>query len=215
MITPDSERTLNTCLAATAEFSVNNVDENLIARSEWIYFEGYKFSEESSTLAIFKMLELAKKHNTKIAVTFSDTFVTELFKGPLSEVAEHSDLIFCNENEALSYCKVATVNDAAEYFASNRLNAVITLGASGSMIITGNERIHVQPHQVKAVDTTGAGDVFAGAFLYGLIDTGSLTLAGELASAASARVVSQMGARIKSGLIDLKDLVYSKYLIKS
>ncbi len=215
LITPDSERTFNTCLAATAEFSEGNVDEDLIARSEWIYFEGYKFSEESSTRAIFKMLDLAKKHNTKIAVTFSDTFVTEFFKGPLSQVAENSDLIFCNETEALSYWDVGTVNEAFVFFERNNLNAVITLGASGSMIITGSERIFIEPHRVKAVDTTGAGDVFAGAFLYGLINTGSLLVAGELASAAGARVASQMGARIKSGLSDLKEVIYSRYLIKS
>jgi len=212
LITPDSERTLNTCLAATAEFSVDNIDEELIARSEWIYFEGYKFSEESSTQAIFKMLELAKKHNTKIAVTFSDTFITELFRDSLSKVAESSDLIFCNENEAITYWNVLTVNEAADLFERNNLNAVITLGASGSMIIHGQERILIEPQKVHAIDTTGAGDVFAGAFLYGLLDSGSLKVSGELASAAGARVVSQMGARVKSGFSDLKEYIYSKHL---
>lgn len=208
-ITPDSERTMHTCLAATALFTEKNIDEDLIKRSEWLYIEGYKFSEPSSTKAIFKAMEFAKLHHTKVAVTFSDTFITDNYKANLDRVVNDSELVFCNEAEALSFTGKASVDDALGFFADRSQNVVITLGSQGSVILWNRKEQYIDVYPAKPIDTTGAGDVFAGAFMYGLIDTNSLRIAGRLASAAGAKVVSQLGARIKSGLGEIKSSIYN------
>lgn len=209
-ITPDSERTLYTCLAATAGFGKKNINEDVISRSEWIYIEGYKFSEPSSTEAIHLAVELAKKHNTKISVTFSDTFVTELFKDGLAKVVENSDLIFCNETEAISYTGKKSAREAFESLCDSAKNVVMTLGNKGSMICWDNIIYSIPPYEVTAIDTTGAGDSFAGAFLYGIIKTGDPLLSGKLASYISSQIVSQMGPRPKFDMIAARNKIINK-----
>lgn len=196
-ITPDSERTLYTCLAATADFSSKNIDEDIIARSEWLYIEGYKFSEPHSTEAIFKAVEIAKKHNTKIAVTFSDTFVTELFKENLMKVVSASDLVFCNETEAKSFTGADDSNEAFDKLCKMSKNVAVTYGGNGSKILWNDEVYEIPAYKVTPVDTTGAGDSYAGAFFYGIIKTGSPVKAGHLASYISSQIVAQMGPRAK------------------
>ncbi|PKL86311.1 MAG: adenosine kinase [Ignavibacteriae bacterium HGW-Ignavibacteriae-1] len=209
LITPDSERTMHTCLAATALFTEKNIDEELIKRAEWLYIEGYKFSNPSGTKAVFKAMEYAKLHHTKVAVTFSDTFITDNFKANLDRVVNDSELVFCNEAEALSFTGKATLDEAMDFFADRSQNVVITMGAQGSQILWNRKKQQIDAYPANLVDTTGAGDVFAGAFMYGLIDTNSLRIAGRLASSAGAKVVSQLGARVASGLTEIKTSIYN------
>ena len=194
-ITPDSERTMFTHLSATALFNSGNIDEDIIKRSEWIYIEGYKFSEPSSTEAIFKALELSEKYDTKVAVTFSDTFITALFGDNLRKVVEKSQLIFCNENEALSFTQTSSISEASEKLKSMVPNFVITLGAKGSLIYWKEVMYEIPAFLTKSIDTTGAGDMFAGAFFYGIIKDKNPIKAGHLASLASSKIVAQIGPR--------------------
>ena len=200
LITPDTERTMHTALGATALFNESNIAEEIIARSEWIYIEGYKFSEESSTKAIFKALEFAKKHNTKIAVTFSDIFITNLFKDNLSKVVESADLVFCNAQEAMSYTNTDTVEDAFIELGRICPNVIVTEGKNGSNIKWNYEIHKIPSYKANPLDTTGAGDMFAGAFFYGLLRTNSAKIAGHLASLASSLIVSQFGARLSGDM---------------
>ncbi|MBX3044748.1 MAG: adenosine kinase [Candidatus Kapabacteria bacterium] len=196
-ITPDSERTLYTCLAATAEFSSKNIDEDIITRSQWLYIEGYKFSEPHSTEAIYKAVEIAKKHDTKIAVTFSDTFVTELFRDGLMKVVEASDLVFCNEGEAKSFTKSDSREESFKILCDMVPNVAVTYGSEGSKIKWDGKIYDIPSFKVKPIDTTGAGDSYAGAFMYGIIKHGDAAIAGKLASNISSRIVAQMGPRAK------------------
>ncbi len=209
-ITPDSERTLYTCLAATAEFGEKHIDEDIIARSEWLYIEGYKFSESHSTDAIFKAVEFAKKHNTKIAVTFSDIFVTELFKDNLMKVVKDSDLVFCNESEALSFTGENNSRDAFDKLCQIGKNVAVTYGAAGSVIKWDGKVYEIPAFSVVPVDTTGAGDSYAGAFLYGIIKKGDPVIAGRLASYISSQIVSQMGPRAKFDMIEALNKVFNE-----
>lgn len=204
-IAPDSERTMLTYLGATALFSTKNVSEDLIKRSQWIYIEGYKFSQESSTEAVNYAISLAKKHNTKIAFTFSDVFITENYRDKVEKAFEQADLIFCNENEAKSFTKETDMNKAINSIFSRIHGAVITKGSEGSIIKYGNEVIEIPPYAANPVDSTGAGDMFAGAFLYGLIQEKDITFAGHLASLCGAKIVSKLGARMDEDFNSIVD----------
>lgn len=210
-ITPDSERTLYTCLAATADFGIKNIKEDIISRSEWLYIEGYKFSEPASTEAIFKAVEIAQKNNTKIAVTFSDTFVTELFKDGLMKVVEVADLVFCNESEAASFTGENNTEAAFKKLSQLSKNVAVTYGANGSKILWDGKNYDIPSYSVNALDTTGAGDSYAGAFFYGITKYNDPIIAGNLASYISSQIVAQMGPRAKFDMVEalnkvLKDL---------
>ncbi len=209
-ITPDSERTLYTCLAATDDFGVKNINEDIIARSEWLYIEGYKFTDPKSTAAIFQAIEIAKKHNTKIAVTFSDTFITELFKDNLLKVVEASDLVFCNESEALSFTNTDNADDAFKKLCKIAKNVAVTFGANGSKIMWEGNLYEIPSYKIDPVDTTGAGDSFAGAFFYGIIKNGDPIKSGHLASYISSQIVAQMGPRAKFDMKKAHDKVMNE-----
>lgn len=204
-ITPDSERTMHTALAATATFGAKNINPIFIERAQWLYIEGYKFSEQSSTEAIYIALDIAKSNNTKIAVTFSDLFITEIFKDNLQKVVDKSDLVFCNANEAMSYTKTNTIDDAYNTLCNIVPNVVLTNGAKGSLIRWNNEDLSIPSYKASPKDTTGAGDMFAGAFLFGISEYNDPKIAGHLASYLSARIVSQFGARLNEDPVALKN----------
>lgn len=209
-ITPDSERTMHTALAATSTFGVNNISEDFIKRAEWLYIEGYKFSEPSSTEAIFKAIKIAKDNNTKIAVTFSDVFITEIFKENLKKVVEQSDLVFCNENEAKSFTGEYYIADAFASLCKVVPNVVLTKGAEGSLIFWNGNKYEIPAYHATSKDTTGAGDMFAGAFFYGITEYNDPEIAGNLASYMSAKIVSQFGARLDDDAKALKNELLNK-----
>ncbi len=211
LITPDTERTMHTALGATALFNENHINEDIIARSEWLYIEGYKFSEDSSSKAIFKAIETAKKHNTKISVTFSDVFITNIFKSNLSKVVEVADLVFCNDQEAMSYTNTNDAETAFNELAKICPNVIVTQGKNGSLVKWNNEILQIPSYKANPLDTTGAGDMFAGAFLYGLIKTNSPKIAGHLASYAASVIVSQFGARISGDMNEIKRKISEEF----
>lgn len=196
LITPDAERTMHTSLGATAKFTKDHLDEDIIARSEWLYVEGYEFSTPNGAEASLIATEMALKHNTKVAVTFSDHFITQGFRNDLLKVAEKSDLIFCNEHEAVSFTGEENTAKAFDKLCTKYKNVVVTKGASGSIVHWQGKNHQIPAYETKPLDTTGAGDMYAGGFLYGIISTGSAEKAGHLGSYASSRVVSQFGARL-------------------
>lgn len=206
-IAPDSDRTMLTYLGATALFSSKNVDEDIIARSEWVYIEGYKFSQQSSTEAVYKAIEYAKKHNTKIAFTFSDVFITENFRENVEKAYKYADLVFCNANESMSFTGENSFENAKKKIFESIESAVITNGENGSSIKIGNEIIDVPAYPVTPLDSTGAGDMFAGAFLYGMIVEKDIHFAGHLASLCSAKIVSKLGARMDEDYENIKQQI--------
>ncbi|HEB81362.1 MAG TPA: adenosine kinase, partial [Gammaproteobacteria bacterium] len=130
--------------------------------------------------------------------TFSDPFVVEHFRDGFSEtIGDGINLLFCNEAEAMSYTGKDSVEDAVESIKTFAETFAITLGAKGAVVYDGNDLIEIAPNPVKAIDTNGAGDLFAGAFMYGLTHGMDFRQAGELASKASSIIVSQFGPRLK------------------
>jgi len=196
MITPDSERTMVTSLGATAKHAKEHIDEDIIARSEWIYIEGYKFSETHSTEAVHHAVELAKKHNCKIALTFSDKFIIDFFKDGLEYVVQNSDLVFCNDIEAMAYTNTNNSENAFDLLSKQVKGLALTKGEAGSIIQWEGNRIDIPSYKTLSVDTTGAGDMYAGGFLYGIINSNKPHIAGHLGSYAASLIVNQLGARL-------------------
>jgi sugar/nucleoside kinase (ribokinase family) len=198
MVTPDAERTMHTFLGVSSELSPYEVSEDAIKNASYCYLEGYLTTSESGKAANIQARKIAETNNIKTALTFSDPFVAEHFRDGFTEtIGNGIDLLFCNEAEALSYTRKNSVDEAVEVIKTFAKTFAITLGAEGAAVYDGSNLISIAANPVKAVDTNGAGDLFAGAFMYGLTHGRSFEEAGILASKASSIIVSQFGPRLK------------------
>jgi sugar/nucleoside kinase (ribokinase family) len=198
MVTPDAERTMNTFLGVSSELSPYEVSEDAIRQSQYCYLEGYLTTSDSGLAANIFARDLARKHGVKTALTFSDPFVVEHFRDRFSEtIGDGIDLLFCNEAEAIHYTGKDDVIAAVDDIRTFARTFAITLGAKGAIVYDGSNLIDIDPYDVKAVDTNGAGDLFAGAFMYGLTHGMDFRQAGQLASKASSMIVGQFGPRLK------------------
>ncbi|MCY7293996.1 adenosine kinase [Alteromonas sp. a30] len=199
MVTEDAERTMNTYLGITAALDEDQIDEEALQNSAWVYVEGYLVASPTAQAAAVKTLALAKKHGVKRSVTMSDPNMVNFFKDNMKQLISFDlDLLFCNEQEALDFTGKFEINEAREELKKFAKHFVITLGDKGAVIWDGEQYINIASHKVETLDTNGAGDMFAGAFLYGINNGLSYEEAGNLASLASAKVVSQYGPRLES-----------------
>lgn len=197
MITPDAERTMNTYLGITESLSVDDLNEAAIRNSEYLYLEGYLVSSSTARAAAIKAREIAQNSGIKTALTFSDPSMVTYFRDGLEEmVGSGIDLLFCNEAEALSWAATDNLEQALEKLTEVAKTYAVTLGSRGAIIYDGAHQIRIPPHKVAAVDSNGAGDMFAGAFLYSITHGHNYTVAGKIASLASARIVSRFGPRL-------------------
>jgi fructokinase len=199
MITPDAERTMNTYLGITATLNHKHINEAALKESEYLYIEGYLVSSDSARHAAIECKKLAEANNVKTALTFSDPAMVQFFKDGLVEMLGTGvDLLFCNEDEAMGFTGCDNLQDAATEIKKIAKTFAITCGAKGAILFDGNNTIKIAPNAVKAIDSNGAGDNFAGAFLYALTAGHSWEEAGKLASKISAQVVSQFGPRLQA-----------------
>ncbi|RAP34801.1 adenosine kinase [Candidatus Marinamargulisbacteria bacterium SCGC AG-439-L15] len=199
LITPDAQRTMCTYLGISAEFSTRNIDEEKLKSSEYLYIEGYLVSSETGLDAAVHAKEIAKKSNVKTVLTLSDPNMVRFFRDGFEKItAGGVDLIFCNEEEALTFTETNSVEEALEKLKPIAKTAAITLGENGALVYDGEKAINIAAHQVTALDTTGAGDLFAAGFLSALCHGKSYEEAGKVASFASSRVVTHFGPRLNT-----------------
>ena len=203
MITPDAERTMNTYLGITQSFGADHVSEEIIAQSEWIYLEGYLFSTPEGRSAIEKAVAIALNSNTKIAVTCSDGFIVDFFKEHVLEVCKQSQIIFANRNEALKLTSETTEGAALSALRKMAPLAVVTLSDKGAVASSPEGEVCLDSFKVKAVDDTGAGDMFAAGFLDSHLKGRSLKESVLRGSFLASQVVSQFGARLSGNLEEL------------
>ena len=197
MTSPDAQRTMNTFLGISSFLSPTHLDEAAIKNSTYVYLEGYLVSSPKGLDAIKEAKKLAEANKIHVALTFSDPSMTKYFSKQMEEIVGASvDLLFCNEEEAMIFTGTEFISDAREKLRKVAKRFAITLGANGALIFDGDTFIEIEPYKVKAVDSNGAGDMFAGAFLYGITHNHSFAEAGKLASLASSRVVQQWGPRM-------------------
>ncbi len=198
MVTPDAERTMHTFLGISSDLSVNELNKEHIAASKYCYMEGYLVTSPSAKEANIEARKTAEANGVKTAFTFSDPSIVEFFGDALTEtIGDGIDLLFCNEGEALTYTQKDNIEGAIEVIKTFSNCFAITLGADGAVAYDGNTLYEIAATPTRAVDTNGAGDNFAGAFLYGITHGLSYQDAGNLASRTASQVVSQFGPRLK------------------
>ena len=201
LVTPDAERSMITYLGASNKFNINSFDEQFIINSNMIYIEGYLFDQPEAKKAIFYCCNLAKSYNKKITLSLSDTFCVDRHRIDfLNLIDKYVDIIFANEDEIKSLYKLDLI-PSINKIKSNVDVGAITLGSKGSVVFANKVENYIDPIFVeKLVDTTGAGDLFAAGFLYGLINQYSIERCGYLGNKAASEVIKYIGARPKTPL---------------
>lgn len=198
MITPDAERTMNTYLGISGSLSETEIDFDAIAKAEMVYIEGYLVTSPSGRAAAIKMREQARRVGTRVAISLSDPAMVQFFRdGLLEMIGDGVDLIFCNREEAMQFANATTIDEACAELQRFAKTFAITCGPDGAVVYDGQKLSKVEAPVVKAIDTNGAGDMFAGAFMYGLSQGLSFEFAGKFAANAAAKVVTQFGPRLR------------------
>ena len=204
MVTDDAERTMNTFLGASEDLSAREIDKAALVDSEWFYVEGYLVTDEARTAATQAAVELAKDSGVKVAISLSDPFVVAVFGDALRQViGDGVDLIFCNKDEAMAFTGTETLDAASEALKQYTKTFAITDGANGAITFDGTSLNQSEGVKAEAIDTNGAGDMFAGAFLYAITSGKSYAWAASLANDCAARVVAQFGPRLEAQEFDL------------
>ena len=201
-VTPDGERTMNTYLGVSTDFVPSDLDEEMIAAGDYLYLEGYLFDGAQAKAAFRSAAAIARKANKKVALTLSDSFCVDRHRDEfLDFIRSGVDVLFANESEITSLYQTADFDAAATACAKDVRIAALTRSAKGSLILAEGKAIEIAVQPVaKVVDTTGAGDLYAGGFLYGLARGTSYETAGRLASLAAAEIISHIGARPEANL---------------
>jgi sugar/nucleoside kinase (ribokinase family) len=205
IVTSDAERTMNTLLGAASELSPDDVDESFVARAQVTYLEGYLFDRELAGEAFKKASAAAHAADRKVALTLSDSFCVERFLDAFRDLVAHDvDILFGNEDELRLLYETDDPEAALASAEAVCDLVVMTRGADGSMVSKRGERIHVEAEPVaRVVDTTGAGDLYAAGFLYGMTHGHDLATSARLGSIAAAEVISHVGARPETVLAKL------------
>ncbi len=198
-VTPDADRTMNTFLGISASFSDAELVPDAIANSQYTYIEGYLVTGDSSRKAAIQARDLAQTSGKKVAFSLADLNMVKYFKSGLLEIIGSGvDFLFANESEAFEMAESQDLNGAVECLKNLSKGFAITRGPKGSLIFDGENLIEIDPYPVQAIDTVGAGDMYAGAVLYGITNHMSYAEAGRLGSLASANLVTTLGPRLKT-----------------
>jgi len=200
LITPDAQRTMVTHLGISSKLHESNVDETILKGVKMVYVEGYLFTGEETRNAAKKLARAAKKEGIPVAFTLSDAFVVNAFRNEIQEFIEWDvDILFCNDTEGRALAQ--TENDEEAFSKINGQTDILfyTRGKEGAWAgKNGQEKVSVKSFQVDAVDTTGAGDLFASGALYGLLHEKTLEECAILGGYYAGQVISHLGARLPS-----------------
>ncbi len=197
LITSDSQRTMCTDLGISAHLSVDDINASALANSSWLYVEGYLSSSESSTRTALECYSHAKRNGAKIAATLSDLSMISFFKESLqSMLGDGVDMLFANEHEALAWAKTDRLDIAIKELRDIAPEMYVTLGPAGSTAVSPEGVKTIAGVPANAVDSTGAGDIFAGAAMSARIKGAAPADAAGFANFAAAHLVARMGSRL-------------------
>lgn len=204
MVTPDADRTMNTFLGATLLFNEALIDWEALAQSEWLYVEGYLLAQESAYEACLKIIPFARENGVKISFSLSDPFIVQVFKERVEKIISLGiDFVFCNLSEAKELTNAQNTHLVEESLKKMVGAYAITLGDQGALSGDKHTSFRVSAKKVTAIDTNGAGDAFAGAFLFGLCQNFSLEKCAQMGVVLASEVVSQVGPRLSNEKINL------------
>lgn len=213
-ITPDADRTMSTFLGTSIELCEEQLDVDALKNSEYLYIEGYLTTSPSAMKAVKKAITIAKENGVKIAITLSDPDIVSHFRSQFHELIDAGvDLIFCNEKEALDFTETTTLEEAEQKLKTVTKTFAITIGPRGSIIFDGKNLYTIPATEEKPIDTLGAGDMYAGAFLYAITSGMSWAAAGKLANLTSSKVVTLFGPRVdKQHTIELLEALNTQQI---
>jgi len=205
VVTDDAHRTMNTFLGASSRLTPDDIDEDQIARADVTFLEGYLWDLPEAKDAFRVAARMAHRAGNRVALTLSDPFCVDRHRQEWLElIRDEIDIVFANESEVCSLYEVDDVEAGMARLAGDCAIAAVTRSEKGSVIVAGEERVPIAAAPVEhVVDTTGAGDLYAAGFLFGLTRQYDFELCGRLASLAAAEVISHVGAR---PLVTLSDL---------
>ena len=199
LITPDAERSMNTYLGISSALTRQELDEAALSQSQYFYAEGYMSAADGSREAAIAGREMAEKAGVKTALSLSDPSMVEFCRDALVEILGNGvDHLFCNEEEALTWAGTDRLDVAVTELKDIGRNLNVTLGAKGSLAVTPAGQSMVPGYPEDAVDTTGAGDLYAGGCLYGWTQGFSAEEAAGLGNFAAATLVQALGARLRT-----------------
>ena len=209
IVTPDGERTLNTYLGASAALGPDHLDLDLVRRAKVTFLEGYLFDRDEAKEAFRLAAATAHEAGAKVSLTLSDSFCVQRHRADFADLVERGvDILFANEDEIMELYGVDSFEAGLEAVRGSCEIAALTRGKEGSVVVTADELVEVEAHQIpKRVDTTGAGDLYAAGFLYGITQGRSLHDSGRLGSVAAAAVIGHIGPRPGLSLAQMVHLV--------
>ena len=201
MITADADRTMNTFLGITSAFGPDQVEESVIADSRYIYIEGYLVATEDGFEAAQVAQQVARERGAKVALTLSDPSIVAAFKHRMAALVDAGvDVLFCNEDEARMFADAESTDAAFDALNGQVGHLALTRGAGGAWVCDSGDVWHAPGFAVDAVDTNGAGDAFAGAYLFAITHGYDAAQAGKIATYVSSRVVAKYGPRFEREL---------------
>jgi sugar/nucleoside kinase (ribokinase family) len=206
LVTPDGERTMNTYLGAAQDLMPSDIDAAQIAASSVVYLEGYLWDPKSAKEAFVKAATIAHGAGRQVALTLSDSFCVDRYRGEFLDLMRNGtvDLIFANEAELHSLYQTSDFDTALTQLRSDTKLGVVTRSEKGCMVASKDSVIAVPAFPIdRMVDTTGAGDLFAAGFLFGLVRGAGFEAAGRLGALAAAEVIQHIGARPQTSLKEL------------
>ncbi len=204
-VTPDAQRTMCTYLGASVLLESNDIDFSAVKEAKILYLEGYLWDNPAAKKAFIKAAEISKNAGRRVALSLSDSFCVNRHRESFIKLVEdHIDILFANEDEITTLYKTSSLNTALEKLKKKCNLAAITIGDKGSILISNGKEININPFILgKAIDTTGAGDLYAGGFLKGLADGLKPELCAKIGSICAGQIVTQLGSRSNADLLNL------------
>lgn len=198
LVTPDTERTMNTYLGVNRDFSHVDINTDYLKAADFFYFTGYMWDTDLQKEAILKAIDICKKENITIIFDVADPFAVNRNRDEFTNlIHNHADIVFANREEAKLLFQIDDPKDAVQLLSEITSVGIVKNGSEGSYIQRKSELFHIPVNKVIPIDTTGAGDMYAAGFIYGLTKRKSLEKSGICASYLASQIVSQRGAQFR------------------
>ena len=198
LVTPDAARTMCSTLGISEHLNENDINFEYIQKSKIFYIEGYMVTSDSNFNSVIKSLDSLEGFGTKKALSLSNDGIVHGFRDKFEKILSYKvDYVFGNHDEALALTETDNIDNSIEILKNKDFTTVITDGSNGSFIVSGGEVIKNEGLKVKAIDTNGAGDMFAGAFMHAMLNGKDLYECGSFANLAAAQIVQTFGPRLK------------------
>ncbi len=204
-VTPDAERTMCTYLGSSVFLESKDIDFSNLIKAKVLYLEGYLWDLDEAKSAFIASAKECKSHGVKIALSLSDVFCIKRHRESFQKLLnEYVDIVFANESEIIELYQSLDFKDAINTIKEICEIAVLTKGKNGSLIVSGESIYEINSYLFKeAIDTTGAGDLYASGFLYGYVNGNDLRTCGHMGAICAGHIVTQFGSRSKNSLQEI------------